>query len=289
MERWGETAVTEMVIAQAAEAVYVVPFTQRAEVLSGADWVWWWVDHRGAYGMLVQAKRMSIDAGRWHFDFSYPKGTGTQRSTLMSAAATLELLPAYALYLGTADYRRGASCPDGHKRGTCLQCVKRSVSLTPALLAEAFMMSDADGVYGRSVALEDLWAPSTTTAMLGLPGRSSLAPELEEFLKVRQDGTRAVARSMIDRILKVRTGELQHGATTSARPRDDEHDRLGSVFTRFPDDPGHWGLNYFEHALSPYLHAPPDYVLAVMSGDASPEQLRELMPDNVSGLVVAML
>ena len=37
--RWGETSITEIVTAQASWAVTVVPFTQRAEALSGADWV----------------------------------------------------------------------------------------------------------------------------------------------------------------------------------------------------------------------------------------------------------
>jgi hypothetical protein len=37
--RWGETAVTEIVMSRAAVAVSVVPFSQRAEAVSGADWV----------------------------------------------------------------------------------------------------------------------------------------------------------------------------------------------------------------------------------------------------------
>lgn len=290
--RWGETPITEMVIAHAAEAVSVVPFTQPAEALSGADWVWWWVDHRGAYGMLVQAKRVTIQAGRWHFDFSYPNRTSTQRKTLMSTASALGLVPAYALYLGTADYRDWAPCPDGHRRGRCLQCVKRSVSLTPALLADELLMDHADEIYDRSVAIEDLLAPSMTAALLGLSRGSSLAPELAEFLTTRQDGTRAVARSMIDRVLAVRTTQLQHGATSSvaAKPEtDDNHDRLGPVFTRFPDDRGHWGLSYFEHILSPYVQSPPGYALAAASGEAEPERLMREFPENVAGVVVTLL
>jgi len=98
--RWGETSITEIVTAQAADAVTVVPFTQRAEALSCADWIWWWVDHRGAYGMLVQAKRVTVTWSKWHFGFDYPRGTGSQRTTLMSSASGLGVLPVYALYLG---------------------------------------------------------------------------------------------------------------------------------------------------------------------------------------------
>ncbi|MGE3328909.1 MAG: hypothetical protein AB7N61_26240, partial [Acidimicrobiia bacterium] len=121
--RWGETSITEVVTSRAAKAVTVVPFTQRAEALSGADWVWWWVDARGAYGMLVQAKRVTVNGIKWKFDFSYPDGTGKQRKTLMAVSATLGLLPVYALYLGTGSYRSWEPCPDGHRSGRCLQCV----------------------------------------------------------------------------------------------------------------------------------------------------------------------
>lgn len=86
--RWGET---EIVMSRAAEGVTVVPFTQRAEALSGADWVWWWVDHRSAYGMLVQAKRVTISSGRWAFDFGYHSlgASRTQREVLRSSASAL--------------------------------------------------------------------------------------------------------------------------------------------------------------------------------------------------------
>jgi len=99
--RWSETSITEIVTSQAARAVTVVPFTQRAEVLSGSDWIWWWVDGAGAYGMLVQAKRVTVTASTWSFDFGYTsKGAAhTQREVLRSAAAALGLLPVYALHL----------------------------------------------------------------------------------------------------------------------------------------------------------------------------------------------
>lgn len=92
--RWGETSITEIVTAQASWAVTVVPFTQQAEARSGADWVWWWADDAGAYGMLVQAKRMTVAQSKWNFGFGYKmKGaTRTQREVLLSAATSLGLL-----------------------------------------------------------------------------------------------------------------------------------------------------------------------------------------------------
>ncbi len=286
--RWGETSVTEILISSSAGAVNVVPFTQRAESLSGADWVWWWVDSLSAYGMLIQAKRVTMTSGNWHFDFNYPKGTGAQRSTLMSAATLLDLLPVYALYLGTGGYRSWEPCPDGHRRGRCLQCVKRSVSLMPALLASELLMDNAGTVYEQSVALEDLWTARGVPLIPALKG--PLAPDLSDFLNKRQAGSRAVARSMIDRVLSARAGAFGEAATIAPNPlRNGNYDRLGPVFGDLPSDAGHFGVNYFERTLNPLRQAPPGYVLEVMSGDYDADQLASDLPENVAGIIVVRL
>lgn len=286
--RWSETSITEIVMSQAARAVPVVPFTQRAEARSGADWVWWWVDRAGAYGMLVQAKRVTVTGRTWDFGFGYKTNGAprTQRQVLRSVATTLDLLPVYALYLGTSDYRRQEGCSGGHRNGHCLQCAKRSVSLMPALLAD-LVVDDAASTYERSVALEDMWTPPRSGAMLIPALEKQLAPELVAFLEERQDGTRAVTRSMIDPILRARAGAFGVAPTISANPsRPGEHDRLGRIFENLPSDAGHWGLNYFEHALNPLNHAPPDYVLEIMSGDFEESRHAAHMPDTVAGIVV---
>ena len=288
--RWGETSITEILISRVSEAVTIVPFTQRAESLSCSDWVWWGVDGRGAVGMLVQAKRVTMTSGRWHFDFNYPKGAGTQRSRLMSAASGLGLLPVYTLYLGTGDYRNWEPCPDGHRGGRCLQCVKRSVSLMPALLASELLVDNAGTTYEQSAALEDLWTPTTEGAFLIPALEKQLPPDLLGFLKERQDGSRAVARSMIDRVLRARAGAFGAAQSIAAKPlRDGDHDRLGRIFGVLPNDAGHWRLNYFEHTLNPLSHAPPGYVVEIMSGDFSVDRLASQVPDHVGGIVVGSL
>ncbi|SCB81194.1 hypothetical protein [Arthrobacter sp. NIO-1057] len=290
--RWNETSITEIVVSRAARGVTVVPFTQRAEALSGADWVWWWVDAMGAYGMLVQAKRVTVTGTEWSFGFDYQSkhATRRQRENLRSAAKSLDLLPVYALYLGSGVYRGWEPCCENHMNEGCYECIKRSVSLMPELLAEQLIVNDAVSTYERSVAIEDLWDSPQSESMLIPALRPQLAPELAEFLNEEQDGTRAVARQMIDRVLRARAGVFGAAPTIAVNPpRSGEHDRLGPVFNDFPADTGHWGINYFDYTLAPLRHAPPSYVIDVMSGAIDVEHLASEMPENVAGIVVVHL
>lgn len=288
--RWGETAVTEIVISRAATAVSVVPFTQPAEATSGADWIWWWVDAGSAYGMLVQAKRLTVDRGTWRFDFGYRSAAGSQQSSLRATAASLDLVPVYALYLGTGDYRDWERCCDDHQGRRCPSCVKRSVSLMPALLADPAIVSDSVTTYERSVALEELWKPSSTRAPIIPTLREQMDPELINFLLTPQTGARAVAKSAIDRILRVRAG--QFSAVSPSAPsamHDGGHDTLGPVFPDLPSDTGHWGLPYFKQVLGPLRHVPPDYVLEIESREFDAGEVSSSLPDDVAGVVVVRL
>jgi hypothetical protein len=208
----------------------------------------------------------------------------------MSTSRALGLLPVYALYLGTGNYRRWERCSDGHRRGRCLQCVKRSVSLMPALLASEQLVNCSGTTYEQSVALEDLWMPAKAQAMLIPSLEPQLVPELSDFLRKPQRGTRAVTRSMIDRVLRVRYGQFSAAPTTYVDlVPEGEHDRLGPQFTHVPYDTGHWGHNYFDHVLNPLRHAPPDYALSVTTGDFIGQDLTSSMPDNIAGVVVVRL
>lgn len=284
---WGETAITEMLIAHAATAVTVVPFTQKAEALSGADWVWWWVDGSAAYGMLVQAKRLTVTRKGWTFKFDYrTKGsTRLQREILVEAASALGVLPVHALYLGTGDYRKWAPCPGKHRKSRCPECMRRTASLMPALLATDSMVDDAVSTYRWSVALEDLWKPPSTGALLVPTLERAMSPDLLKFLKERPDGTRAVVRSMVDRVLRARAAQYSI-ATTAEPPTAATHDDLGLVFQNLPDDTMHGGVRYLDHVLNPLRHSPPDYVLDAMTGDPDLESLRTRLPETVGGIVV---
>ena len=288
--RWGETSITEIVMSRAAAAVNVVPFTQPAETISGADWIWWWVDADSAYGMLVQAKRLNVHPGKWRFDFGYRSAAGGQQSILRATAASLNLVPVYALYLGTGDYRDWEQCCDDHQGRRCPWCVKRSVSLMPAMLADPAIVNDSATTYERSVALEELWKPSSTRALLIPILMEDMDPELINFLLTPQAGVRQVAKSMIDRLLRTRAGQFTAvSPSASSIMRSGSHDRLGPVFPDLPSDSGHWGVPYFQHALGPLLHVPPDYVLEIESGEFGVGDVSSNMPGDVAGVVVVRL
>lgn len=288
--RWGETSITEIVMSRAAASVNVVPFTQPAEATSGADWIWWWVDADSAYGMLVQAKRLTVHGGDWRFDFGYRSAAGSQQSSLSATAASLDLVPVYALYMGTGDYRNWERCSENHQRMRCPSCVKRSVSLMPAFLADPVIVIDSATTYERSVALEEMWMPSPTSPLF-IPGLSrQLDPELVNFLLTPQRGVRAVAKSTIDRILRVRAGQFSADSpSVPSTMHDGSHDRLGPVFPDLPTDTGHWGVPYFQHALGPLLHVPPDYVLEIEAGELDADEVASNMPDDVAGVIVVRL
>lgn len=289
--RWGETTVTEIVTSRAAKAVHVVPFTQPAEVLSGADWVWWWVDASAAYGMLVQAKRVTIKDESWSFDFDYksPKAKRTQRAVLRSTAAALGLLPVYALYLGTGNSRDWERCSKRHTGRGCGQCNRRAVSLMPELLASTALVTDSTSTYERSVGLEEMWVSSGDRPLLIPRVAENMTTELAEYFFTEQQGTRAVSRSMMDVVLRARAGQfaLATGGTVSVA--DGSHDDLGPVFTELPDDTIHGGLPYFEHVLNPLRKAPPDYVLEIMHGDSGGPSVESNLPEDIAGVVVVDL
>lgn len=285
---WGETTITEMVLAHASVAVTAIPFTPRAEARSGADWIWWWVDGSAAYGMLVQAKRVTIDSKRWSFNFDYRSKSSTrlQREVLVDTASALGLLPVHALYLGTGDYREWVPCPGKHRKSGCPECARRTVSLMPAVLATDGLIDDASSTYEWSVALEDLWRPAHVGAFFTPGLKRFVSPDLAEFLTTKQGGTHAVARSMTDRVLKAGAFQFSAAVASAGAATAGAHDELGSIFRELPEDTMHGGIRYWDHVLTPLTHSPPGYVLAAMTGDLDRESLQEQLPESVRGIII---
>jgi hypothetical protein len=287
---WKEETVTDLVLAEVASSIKVVPFTHLQEARLGADWLWWWIDDDGeAFGMLVQAKRLRTDSKRWKFDFEYKRGS--QKRTLLRVARRLGVPATYGLYLGTSTYRRPASCGASHARKTCVQCRRTTVSVMPALLGDSSFVLDGPSTYSRSVALEDLAKRrrSQGTALSNvIPAlRGTLDPRLRAFLSRPQWGARRIAQELLEALLLVRQGQFEAALAAPA-----SYETLEPVFGTLPADRGHFGEPYFPHILNGLRRAAPGYVLDAEYADVSiepPSELVDAPEANVAGVVVVRL
>ena len=276
--QWTEEPVTEILLSRAAPEISFATFTRNQESEVGADWLWWWVAADGeAYGMLVQAKRLYVNGSRWSFKFDH--NSGEQRRALFGAALALDVAPAYSLYLGTQRYRGSADCGRvSHEAEDCVDCALLAISLMPANLAVSHLVTDAHDTYSQSVPLEAAFDNAEKqSAWLGAIN-ADLTPELREFLQTPQSGVRAIARSLVDRVLQVRQGQFSKNVE-AAIPTE----RLGAIFPELPGDRGHFGSPYMPLLLRGLVHAPPDYVIAMIAG----EPLGEAPAENIAGVVLA--
>lgn len=278
--QWTEETVTEILLTRAAPHVRFVTFTRKQEARVGADWLWWWVAPTGeSFGMLVQAKRLYVHNEKWTFKFNH--NAGQQRRALSEAAESLDVAPVYGLYLGTQRYRGAASCgTDSHAQEDCEACAMRAVSVMPELLAVSHLVADAASTYERSLALEGAFDNAEKqSAWLGAIN-ADLTDDVRAFLTKPQAGARAIARSLVDRVLAVRAGQFSKNVEAMVRT-----EQLGRVFRDLPGDRGHFGMPYLPVLLRGLGHSPPDYVLSILAGQA----LGEPPADNIAGIAVALL
>lgn len=278
--QWTEEPVTEILLSRTAPQVRFATFTRNQEATVGADWLWWWVAPSGeSFGMLVQAKRLYVDKAKWSFGFDYK--SGDQRRALFKAAYALNVAPVYSLYLGTQRYRGAAVCGAYfHDAEDCQNCAVLAVSLMPALLAVSHLVVDDRSTYTRSVALETAFDNAEEqSAWLGAID-ADLTDDLRDFLTEPQTGARAIARSLVDRVLEVRQGQFSKNVEEMIRT-----ERLGRVFPDLPGDYGHFGAPYMPMMLRGLVQSPPDYVVSIIAGD----RLGEPPADNIAGVVLVQL
>lgn len=278
--QWTEEPVTEILLSRTAPEISFATFTRKQENKVGADWLWWWVAPSGeAYGMLVQAKRLYVDGTRWSFKFSH--NSGEQRRALFDAALALDVAPAYSLYLGTQRYRGSADCGHvSHEAEDCIECAVLAVSLMPANLAVSHLVTDAYDTYSQSVALEAAFDNAEKqSAWLGAIS-AELTPDLREFLHTPQSGVRAIARSLVDRVLQVRQGQFSKNVEAAIRTES-----LGAIFPELPGDRGHFGSPYMPLLLRGLIYAPPDYVVSMIAG----HELGDAPAANIAGVVLIQL
>ena len=129
--------------------------------------------------------------------------------------------------------------------------------------------------------------------------KRQLVPELLDFLQTRQDGTYAVTRSMIDRVLRARMGAFSDVRLDTKAPiYRQEYDYFRSVFDHLPDDLGHWDTPYFPHVLRPLRRIAPDYVLEILDDPEdfgrghflrNASDMANSYPTGIAGIVVVRL
>ncbi|MFF7134362.1 DUF6615 family protein [Streptomyces sp. NPDC008196] len=190
-EMWREETVTDILCQHAYPSVRYVRFNPRQEAKVGSDWLWWWRDTSGTcFGMLVQAKSLKQERGKWNIDFNY--GKGRQIDRLIDTAAILQIPAIYTIYCGDVTYRRNLTCGFTHS-DSCSRCSRAGVSVIDALgakrLTGAFPDSVGTWAFQFSSPLEDLADPGRN----GTQVISATGPVLSGFLAAPATKSREIA------------------------------------------------------------------------------------------------
>lgn len=195
------------------------------------------------FGLLIQAKKLNGQPGRWGLDFAYPNGTGRQVRSLLAAADMLDVPAAYVLYFGARSRRPKILCKDNDPVD-CWRCERASIGVLPALLANGIVRDNSLGksktlvardAYRRAVLLDEL-AICDSMPIHDVNLRH-VGPELRAFLMDEQLGASAVAKRVLRCVSDVRRG--QFAAAMMERMVSTADD---AVFQDVPADRGHFGV-----------------------------------------------
>ncbi|MFD9663490.1 hypothetical protein ACFWAY_17980 [Rhodococcus sp. NPDC059968] len=258
---WDERTVTHLLLAEAykeGEIIRYAEFTQPQEYEVGADWIWWFIDRADeCFGMLIQAKSLKV-AGDGHFRIDFSYGQSRQIVQLQDSANILNMPAAYALYCGDPTYRAQLACQRGCAQPACARCEQKSVSVVAALIAhhsiEYGPAMSAVQSFQNAEALETLGEPISAAPPLAFTRSRVLAPDLKRFLSQPQSGARAIAKSLLDQIMRVRAGQFSAPVTSLVDAGEDV------IFRECPDDRGHFSVSYMPHVLRGLRLRPPSYV-----------------------------
>lgn len=274
-ESLSETTISEILLGVTAELVRYVKFNQNEEGAGiGADWIWWWIDELTgeAFGAIVQAKRLKKSKHGWIIDFRYK--AGMQRQDLLATADLFSVVPLYALYLGTNDYRAGAFCRAVTHAHECLLCRMSTLAAVPALLTTAGGGGERDEVamaMTHHMSLEELVSPDLNPASLWNIDLSEATDDFKTFMTAPQAGSRAIAKNILRRIVDVRSGAFS-GRESALMTLEST-----AVFPGIPADRGHFGLPYMHHVLRGLLTEAPDYVQAFTETGKFPSEFEGLL------------
>lgn len=286
---WAEETVTDIAIGAGIPFVKPVQFNRPQEGIVGADWLWWWLDSTSGecFSALVQAKRVERDGTKWIVDVRYgldsvqddPDSSRSQYRNLLGAAEQLEVPAVYAFYTGGLVFRRDLVCPHPGTPDDCISCRRMAITLLSAFLVRSAWEPDAvaDVVLSDGVPLEDLADPAATTGPIRDLNLPHIPPgELRDFLIEEQAGPRDVAKHIFAAVARARRGQFSSAvAEPLALP-------AAHVFSKVPQDTGHFPGPYFEHVLRGLRTEAPAYVLDLIADQPPPEELTRL----VAGVVL---
>lgn len=254
---WSEETVTEVCTHRGLPFVKVVPFNRAQEGKAvGADYLWWWLDRSSSvcFGMLVQAKRLTHERGKWKVDVRHKDGK--QLDELCSTAARLDVPAMYSIYTGGRVFRADLPCVhDEHP--DCLACRRMAVSMISAYQLDAVRspVDTATMVLTESIPLEDLVDPDRPVGLVRDTNLTEIPyGPLREFMLRDQDGPLEIGRRIFNAVCKHRAGAFS-AARADALPLPGS-----SLFPEVPDDPGHFRGSYYGHFLRGLRVSPPDYV-----------------------------
>jgi hypothetical protein len=273
---WNEESATERLIMAAHPEVKYATFSRAQEAAIGADWLWWFVGDSGeCFGVLVQAKKLTVGARTFAVDYKHPGGpaAGKQLADLLAAANVFEVPAAYAVYCGDPAYRGGdRMCPAADRGDPCQRCERASVLIFPALAAQE-LLGDAPSKAGavtfeRGVPLEDAIDPAVPGAAVEDVYRLVMGAEFAALLEDPQTGPREIAKRMFEMVKEVR-GQM---ALKFHKDRVDlgPDAVIRSVFAggeRIGDP-----LLPYAHILRGLRHRLPGYVTQVLAGGQLPDE-----------------
>lgn len=276
---WNEETVTDIYLPKTIEFANAAQFTRNQEGLVGADWLWWWLDASGeAFGLLVQAKKITRRGRAHHLSLHHTNVRGDQYELLGTAAELLGVVPLYALYLGPAAARMDLACGKLHSGQACQHCRPATVSFVPALVAREYVLDRKNAIELLSYVMpmeylaRDASHPVSDINVLGI------APDLGSFLQSTQTGARAVAKHVFDAVSTARAAEFR-----------DSLPRLGfqtftssEMFRNMPSDAGRFGVPYFPHVFRGLRRRAPSYVFDIVATGTT----SHAFPPSIAGVVV---
>ncbi|CAN5331469.1 hypothetical protein BH24ACT7_BH24ACT7_23690 [soil metagenome] len=264
-----EEPLTEDLLMAAYPTVRHATFTKPEEGRIGADWLWWFTDSSGeCFGMLVQAKVRKERNGHHEINLRYDNRS--QIRSLLATSDAFEVPAAYVLYMGPAVERAQLSCGAMHEPAGCGRCPEMSVAAISAIAADQIVSNNAfsdrvvEDVVTLATPLESIADPRAGREDVSFLYRSWPDDDLVQLLRDPQTGSRAVAKAIVHSPVLQR---LRQFAAVAIAPTT-MTDIVDSprVFTRLPDDRGHFGVPYLEHLLRGLRTRLPSYVHAALDG-----------------------